>query len=140
MFCVRIVHMILIVDNRMKAMIQMRPIWKIVFRVFHIVRIAFRLDFTGKHAIDDRTEHMTANIAQQFTAVNVRCVHIANSLRRIDDQIIGECAQVTAQPQMKRSTVRPELQVDLMIARHRASGASMILVHIVRIVAERLVV
>lgn len=76
LLCVRIVHMILMVNHRMKSMIAIRVIREIVFGMFHKVRVASGNDVAGEHAVNDGAEHVAAMITYQFASVNVWCVHI----------------------------------------------------------------
>lgn len=94
MLCIRIVHMVLVVYHRMESMIDVRTIRKIVLGMLHEVRIAFGVNLPGENAVDDRTEHMTALLAQHLAAVDVRHIGIDEAARRLDHQIIGERAQV----------------------------------------------
>ncbi len=41
----------------METMVEVSPVRKIMFRIFHIVRITISYDFPLKYTINNRTEH-----------------------------------------------------------------------------------
>lgn len=74
-----------IIDDRMEAMVQVRPIGKIVFGILHKIGMGVGYDLALEYTVDYRAENMTVWFAQHFTLIDMRCVNVLElALRTVD--------------------------------------------------------